>query len=124
MEDYCTFIYGSLSGWDGTCVDKGTTLDDCGMIKREGQCSGGGEITSLSDTCEWYLSKCDVKCSEITSEETCKSTRSSDCFWIEKNGTTPTISCVDRVFYCVLLALLLFFFFLSFYHLFYFYCNE
>jgi hypothetical protein len=101
LEETCTYIYNSESGFDGTCVSKDITNFTCNDIKRNNQCCDGGNILSLNNKCGIYGSTCEKKCSILLSETDCDS-RTNDCFWLlkdesEDNSFSSDGTCEDKV---------------------------
>jgi hypothetical protein len=98
VDGGCTWIYISNNEiyTNGKCIETSDESNSCDFINRMSQCADGGGITSLADKCGLYNNECKTLCSKID-ENTCKNIRSSDCFWIEKNGTEYSGRCVDKV---------------------------
>jgi hypothetical protein len=81
----------------GICVAVNEQDISCGDISRTTQCESGGGVAVLSGKCGLYNNNCKLLCSEIN-ETTCKgNNRSSECFWLEKNGTQFLGGCVNKV---------------------------
>jgi hypothetical protein len=98
LSGTCSWIYSTNDGEidEGICIGTNKTDVECEYINRTSQCVSGGGITSLADKCGLYNNECKTLCSRI-SETICKDSRSSDCFWIEENGTEYSGGCVDQV---------------------------
>jgi hypothetical protein len=98
VDGGCTWIYGTNDGGNsnGSCIAVSEQSIICENLNRTSQCESGGGITSLADKCGLYNNECKTLCSEID-KNTCKNIRSSDCFWLEENGTEYSGECVNKV---------------------------
>jgi hypothetical protein len=70
---------------------------NCEDINRIVQCSNGGGINTLSGKCGLYNSVCKTLCGEVNEIVCESSSRSDDCFWLEKNQTYYPGGCVEKV---------------------------
>jgi hypothetical protein len=98
LSGQCTWIYNTNSevNTNGNCIATSNDTITCEDLNRTSQCALGGEISALFGKCGLYNNVCKTLCSEIN-ENTCKNTRSNDCFWIDKNGTQYSGGCVNKV---------------------------
>jgi hypothetical protein len=99
LSGSCTWIYSSSNEGDnsGNCVAKSDQVISCEDINRASQCSSGGGITALSGNCGLYSNVCKTLCAFVNKIVCESSSRSGDCFYLERNQTYFSGGCVEKV---------------------------
>jgi hypothetical protein len=80
----------------GQCYSR-DNIHECSEILRMSRCWSGANFTELSDKCGWYNGICKTLCSELENNNCMNDDRIDDCFLLTKNGSIPTIQCVNKV---------------------------